>query len=162
MKTQTHHVPKWVDRPLDFKASMFNARAETLQEKASFKRPFESQRCLVPIQGYYEWKDKQPYFVHADGPLALAGLWDHWEGHEQAITSFAVITTEPGDVMRVLHHRMPVVLSPEDYKAWLAPESEVGELESLLHATNLSYYPVDRRVGRVRENDPGLTESINL
>ena len=63
-----------MNKPLDFKASMFNARAETLQEKASFKRPFRSQRCLVPISGYYEWKDKQPYYVHAERPLALAGL----------------------------------------------------------------------------------------
>lgn len=75
-------LPKWVDRPLDFKASMFNARAETLREKASFKRPFKSQRCLVPVRGYYEWKDKQPYFVHADEPLALAGLWDYWEKYD--------------------------------------------------------------------------------
>lgn len=157
-------LPKWVSKPVDFKVSMFNARAETLREKASFKRPFASQRCLVPVSGYYEWRDKQPFYVHAedDEPLALAGLWDHWEGHGQRITSFAVITTEPGGAMRSLHHRMPAVLSPGDYEAWLAPESKPNDLEPLLHATELSYYPVDRRVGRVRENDPNLMEPITL
>ena len=109
-----------------------------MQDKASFKRPFRSQRCLVPVSGNYEWKDKQPYYVHAERPLALAGLWDHWEGHGQAITSFAVIKTEPGETMRALHHRMPAVLSPGNYEAWLSPQSQLDELESLLHATDLS------------------------
>ena len=143
---------------------MFNARAETLREKASFKRPFKSQRCLVPVSGYYEWRDKQPYYVHAkdDQLRALAGLWDCWEKRGQSITSFAVVTTEPTGAMRELHHRMPAVLSPKDCDAWLSPESEPGDLEPLLHETKLRYYPVDRRVGRVRENGPGLTEPVTL
>ena len=156
-------LPKWVGKPADFKASMFNARAETLKEKASFKRPFKSQRCLVPVSGYFEWKDKQPYYVHADGPLALAGLWDHWEGHGQAITSFAVITTQPGEATKALHHRMPAVLSPENHETWLSSESQTDELESLLRPfEDLTYHPVDRRVGRVRENSADLLEPINL
>ena len=155
-------LPKWVDRPLDFRASMFNARAETLQEKASFKRPFKSQRCLVPVSGYFEWREKQPYFVHADGPLALAGLWDRWERHGESITSFAVITTEPSETMKALHHRMPAVLSPEGYEVWLSPKAQPGDLEPLLRATDLDYYPVDKRVGSVRHNDPRLTKPLNL
>ena len=159
-------LPKWVRTPADYTARTFNARSETLREKASFERPFRSQRCLVPVSGYYEWGvDKQPYYVHSGGGelLALAGLWDHWEGHGQQITSFAVITTEPGDKMKALHHRMPAILSPENYEAWLSPESQVDELESLLRPFgNLMYHPVARKVGRVRENDPRLTEPINL
>ena len=157
-------LPRWVSTPVDFTARTFNARKESLLDKASFKRPFKSQRCLVPVSGYYEWaEDKQPYFVHADGPLALAGLWDHWEKHGQNITSFAVITTEPSETMHSLHHRMPAVLSPEDYEAWLSPESQVDELESLLRPFgNLMHYPVARKVGRVRENDPSLVEPITL
>ena len=158
-------LPRWVDRPLDFKASAFNARAETLQEKASFKRPFKSERCLVPVSGYFEWRDKQPFYVHAedDEPLALAGLWEHWEGHGQAITSFAVITTKPGETMKALHHRMPAVLPEGDYKAWLSPESQPDELETLLRPfENLAYYPVARKLGRVRENSAELLEPITL
>ena len=141
---------------------MFNARAETLQDKASFKRPFKSQRCLVPVSGDYEWKDKQPYYVHAEQPLALAGLWDPWEGRGEGITPFAVIKTEPGETVRELHHRMPAVLSPGDYEAWLSPQSQPDEFEALLHAINLSYHPVDRRVGKVRENDSGSLEPVDL
>ena len=159
-------LPRWVSKPVDFTARTFNARRELLLEKASFKRPFESQRCLVPISGYYEWSaDKQPYFVHAngEGPLALAGLWDHWAKNDQSITSFAVITTEPSETMRTLHHQMPAVLSPEDYEAWLSPESQLDELESLLRPFgNLMHHPVARKVGGVRENDPSLVKPINL
>ena len=156
-------LPHWVGKPSDFKVTLFNARSESLLDKASFKRPFKSQRCLVPVSSYYEWgADKQPYYVHSDDgkPFGLAGLWDHWEKHGQAITSFTIITTEPNERMRALHHRMPAVLSPEDYEAWLSPESQPDELESLLHATDLDYYPVDKRVGSVRNNDPSLTKPL--
>jgi putative SOS response-associated peptidase YedK len=157
-------MPRWVQKPADFKASLFNARADTIREKPSFKRPFASQRCIVPASGFYEWKtvggSKQPYYIQAkDQPLlAFAGLYDHWQQDEDEIYSYTIITTEPNAVMAELHNRMPVILDTSDFDQWLSEESDLDNLESLLvpYAGELTAHPVDKRVGRVRENDAGL------
>ncbi len=161
-------VPRWVDKPADFKANLFNARAETLSEKASFKRPFKNQRCLVPASGFYEWKkvggDKQPFYIHREdgSPFAFAGLYDCWQKDGQELYSYTIITTAPNDLMKNLHDRMPVILAPEHFDAWLDADSEVGELEALLkpYAGDLEAYQVDKRVGKVRENDERLLEPV--
>ena len=161
-------IPRWVDKPADFKASMFNARAETLTEKASFKRPFKSQRCLVPASGYYEWKkvgsDKQPFYIHKEdsSPFAFAGLYDCWQKDDEELYSYTIITTSPNALMKNLHDRMPVILAPEHFDAWLDTDSDVGELEALLkpYEGQLEAYEVDKRVGKVRENDEGLLEVV--
>lgn len=163
-------LPKWVKDPLDFKASMFNARAETLLEKASFKRPLKSQRCLIPASGFYEWKkvgsEKQPYYIHAkdDAPLAFAGLWDHWEKDGRSVLSFTIITTTPNELMSSLHDRMPAILEPDAFSEWLDPQIDGPELLELLKPASddlLEAHPVDRRVGRVSENDPGLIDEVS-
>ena len=161
-------IPRWVDKPADFKANMFNARAETLLEKASFKRPFKSQRCLVPASGFYEWKkvggDKQPFYIHAedDAPIAFAGLYDYWQKDDEEIYSYTIITTAPNALMKNLHNRMPVILAPEHFETWLDEEADTAELESLLkpYEGELEAYEVDKRVGKVRENDEGLIEPV--
>ena len=148
---------------------MFNARAETLADKASFKRPSKKQRCLVPASGFYGWVDekgnKQPYYIRLeeDRPLAFAGLWDHWEGGGEEITFYTVITTQPNELMSSIHNRMPVILPEEHYDAWLDPESEGELLEELLRPFegNLEAYKVDKRVGRTREDDVGLIEPLD-
>ncbi len=123
-------IPKWVEKPFEFKASMFNARAETVSEKASFKRPFKRQRCLVPASGFYEWKKtgsgKEPYYIHAGSSLlAFAGLYDHWQKDGDEIYSYTIITTAANEMMSGLHERMPVILPPAHYEAWLDPEGIV-------------------------------------
>lgn len=162
-------MPKWVKDPNDFKATMFNARAETLREKASFKRPFKSQRCIVPASGFFEWKKvdskhKQPHYIHAEEkPLAFAGLWDHWKKGEDELYSYTIITTTPNELMSDLHNRMPVILNEEHFEAWLDPEeNDVDMLEHLLKPFEgeLEAYPVDKRVGKVTENDEELLEPL--
>jgi putative SOS response-associated peptidase YedK len=159
-------IPKWVKEPFNFSANLFNARAETVNEKSSFKRPFESQRCIVPASGFYEWKkpSKQPYFIHsADGePLAFAGLYDHWQNEDSEIYSYTILTTSPNEVMAELHDRMPVILSPEAFDLWLEPGVDVEELEALLkpYAGKLEAYTVSRRVGKPSENDENLVKPI--
>ena len=163
-------IPKWVDKPFDFKANLFNARAETLLEKASFKRPFKSQRCLVPASGFYEWQkrgnEKQPYYIHAkdNAPIAFAGLYDLWSKDDMEITSYTIITTAPNELMQSLHDRMPVILRREDYERWLEPDHKAEELIDLLrpYEGELEAYKVEKRVGRVRENDAGLLEKRDL
>ena len=161
-------IPKWVDKPLDFKANMFNARSETILEKASFKRPFKSQRCLVPVSGFYEWRGeagaKQPYHIRLDDEImGLAGVWDYWEKGDASITSYTIITTEANEQMKDIHHRMPVILPPERFEDWLEPESEPEMLTHFLrpYEGELELYEVDKRVGSVRNNDADLVAPLN-
>lgn len=161
-------LPSWVKDPKDFKASMFNARAESLRDKASFKKPFKKTRCIVPASGFFEWQKtedgKVPHFIKAkdDTPLAFAGLYEHWQKSDaEPITSHTIITTTPNDLMKDLHNRMPVILNPEHFELWLDPENEdVDILEHLLKPFEgeLEAYPVAKRVGRVSENDKDLLE----
>jgi putative SOS response-associated peptidase YedK len=115
---------------------MINARSETVAEKPSFRAAFKRRRCLIPADGFYEWKKvgkrKQPYYVRrVDGePFAFAGLWEHWEGpDETVIESCTILTTEPNADIRPLHNRMPVILDPPDYDLWLDPDT--SDLETL-------------------------------
>jgi len=125
-------VPHWAKDP-SIGAGMGNARAETVADKPSFRDPFKSQRCLVPVDGFYEWqqstKPKQPfYFTMKDKkPFALAALWDSWKPKAGApaewdsIISFTLITTTPNSIMEPVHDRMPVILDEENYDLWLNP-----------------------------------------
>jgi putative SOS response-associated peptidase YedK len=121
-------VPSWA-REASFNASTINARAETLAVKPAFREAFRRRRCLVPADGFYEWKatgqkHKQPYVIQpVDGkPLAFAGLWDRWRGPQgDTLESMTIVTTEANELLRPLHERMPVILSPEHYAVWLDP-----------------------------------------
>ena len=114
-------VPRWAKDP-SMGARMNNARAETVAEKPSFREAYRKRRCLIPANGFYEWKledgKKQPYYVHPSGGalFAFAGLWEQW--HD--LQTCAIITTEANDKMAAVHERMPVIVSPAEYAAWLA------------------------------------------
>jgi putative SOS response-associated peptidase YedK len=161
-------VPRWA---LDASggAKLMNARAEGIAEKPSFRDAFARRRCLVPADGFYEWrsdgKAKQAYAVALrDGaPMALAGLWEGWKSPEgEWLRSFSIITTEANAKQALVHHRMPVILPREDWAAWLGEtETAPGALLDLLRpcpAEWLSCWPVNNRVGRVAENDPALLD----
>ena len=118
----------WTKDPaLAFK--MINARAETVAEKPSYRAPFRHHRCLIPADGFYEWKKvegggKQPYFVKRcdDKPLAFAGLWSLWcppDGSE--LETCTIITTKANELMRDIHDRMPVIIREKDFSTWLDP-----------------------------------------
>jgi len=133
--TFTHFglIPHWMR---ERKAVAINARAETLSQKPSFREPFQRKRCIIPVNGFYEWKKegshKMPYWIHPkEGNFfALAGLWDEWKDKQsgEIITSSAIITTEPNELMESIHDRMPVILEPESWKLWLDPKVEEGEV----------------------------------
>lgn len=134
--TYTHFglIPHWMKEK---KAVSINARAETLTEKPSFKNPYKRKRCLIPVNGFFEWKkegkNKIPYWIHStEGDFfALAGLWEQWHNKDtgEIITSSAIITTEPNEIMKPIHDRMPVILKEDDWKLWL--DKEVKEVEVL-------------------------------
>lgn len=133
-------IPHWAKEP-GIGARMINARAETAAEKVSFRTALRRQRCLIPVDGFYEWQarpggPKQPFDIaRQDGaPFAFAGLWEHWQGpNGEEIESCAILTTEANAFMARLHHRMPVIIEPADYHAWLLPrEARPAELAPLL------------------------------
>ena len=120
-------VPRWAkDLSIGFKT--FNARSETVHEKPSFKAAFKSRRCLIPADGFYEWKrlpkGKLPHYIYrADGrPLALAGIWASWKDPDggERVATCSIITGRPNDLVADIHDRMPVILDPERFSDWLA------------------------------------------
>ena len=161
-------VPFWAKDPRIGRRTI-NARAETVAEKPSFRAAFRARRCLVPADGFYEWTGprgkRQPLNIHrADGqPLALAGLW---ESHDEFGPTFTIITTVPNAYMSAIHSRMPVVLEPGDWDAWLAAEHEDPAWRAALlrpagdHV--LTGYPVSPAVNSVANNGPHLLESAAI
>ncbi|WP_251330230.1 SOS response-associated peptidase [Haloplanus pelagicus] len=172
-------VPSWAD---EASTDLINARAETLPEKPSFADAFERRRCLVPADGFYEWVNhssgKQPYRVafEDDRPFAMAGIWSRWKppsrqtglgefGHgdvsedPEPMESFAVVTTEPNDLVADLHHRMAVVLEPDEESTWL--HGSIEEARALLDPypdDELIAYPVSSQVNDPRNDSAALIE----
>jgi putative SOS response-associated peptidase YedK len=149
-------IPAWV-KELSKAPTLVNARVDTLMEKPSFRGAFRSRRCLIPADGFFEWKSlhgkKQPmYFSLNEGtPFALAGLWERWEGPDgTVIESCTTLTTEPNAVVADIHDRMPVILPPEAYALWLDPRvTDPRKLQSLLGpypAEAMRVHPVSPRV----------------
>lgn len=151
-------VPSWWNKRLkELKLSTFNARVETVATKPMFRDAFKQRRCVVPASGYYEWKDtptgKQPYyFTAADGaPLSFAGLWDEWRDKEggETLKSCAVIICDANEFVGEIHDRMPVLLQPRDFDAWLRAQSGVEVLKPAANDA-LTRWPVSRRVNSSR------------
>ena len=132
-------IPSWATDP-SIGNRMINARAETLTELPSFKPLVERRRCIIPADGFYEWrkegKRKVPMWVHLKSrePFGLAGLWDVWRKPDgKRVESFTIITTEPNELVRPIHNRMPVILRPEDEEQWLdASRTPFAKARSLL------------------------------
>ena len=160
-------IPSWADDP-QIGSRMINARAETAPEKPSFRRAFRERRCLIPADGFYEWKrtdgSKQPYYIYMkEGrPFAFAGLWESWKddgGPE--IRSCAILTTKPNALAGEIHDRMPVILPAGSYDVWLEPEADRDELYGLLAPypeDEMEAYPVSRFVNSPSNNDPRCIE----
>jgi putative SOS response-associated peptidase YedK len=166
-------VPFWA-KDISIASRMINARAETVAEKPSFRNAFKKRRCLIPGDGFYEWKgekgDKQPYYISSPSgePFAFAGLWEKWTDkeldEETVFKSCTIITTAARGSVRKIHHRIPVILSPEFHEKWL--NSKIQDIETLkiilrrgmVH--DLKYYPVSKTVNAVKNNDPSCIEPI--
>jgi len=159
-------VPFWA-KDLKIGARMINAKAETVAEKPAFRDSYKRKRCLVPADGFYEWKKteggKQPYLIRLKTaePFAFAGLWADWKDKEsgERIETCTIITTEPNALAATIHNRMPAILAPEAYDLWLDPEAADGRtLLGPFPAEAMEAFPVSPRVGNVKNDDPGLIE----
>ena len=142
-----------------------NARSETACQKPSFADAFAHRRCLIPATGFYEWQKldarrRQPWLIRlaAPGPFAFAGLWEPAAALPGATPTCTILTTEPNQVARPIHDRMPVILAPADYALWLDPALELAaELRALLRpfpAAAMTAYPVSTRVNNPAFDDP--------
>jgi len=166
-------VPSWATDPA-VGVRLFNARAETVAVKPSFRAAFRRRRCLVLIDGFYEWglsiagSPKQPWFVYrADGsPLALAGLWESRSDDGRTLRTCTVVTVPANADLAPVHHRMPAVVAEDDRDRWLDPAtSDRSTLEEVLAPSPdglLALHPVDRRVNDARQKGRELTIPISL
>ena len=166
-------IPSWAKDPT-IGNRMINARSETAATKPSFRSAVKYRRCLLPTDGFYEWKAiagqkrKQPYYIRMadDRPFAFAGLWEHWEGLDgAAIDSCTILTTEPNEMMADIHNRMPVILDPKDFAQWLDPEVKTADV---LHPPLRSYpaggmtaYPVSTMVNRPSNDSAGCIARLS-
>ncbi len=152
-----------------------NARIETVHEKPTFRSAFVSRRCLIPATGYYEWatemgrySPKQPFFIHGNGLIAFAGIWDRWRAPDGSYKESAAIITRPSvGFLATVHSRMPTFLPTDRWNSWLDPAiKRTDEIRGLLQVTEpakgLEAYPVASIVNSTANNGPELIEPIEL
>lgn len=162
-------VPPW-SKDTSFASKLINARAETISEKASFKQAFKNRRCLIISNGFYEWQKsetgKQPTFIHLPNQelFVFAGLYEHWKAPEGGfVSTCTIITTQASEILSPIHHRMPVILPPEQYDFWLSKDvQDKVALSALLKAypdEQTAFYPVSDLVNNARNNSPQCLEA---
>jgi putative SOS response-associated peptidase YedK len=157
-------IPSWAkDANVGYK--MINARAETVAEKPAFRESFKSRRCLIPADGFYEWKkegkSKQPFNfgMRDDSLFAFAGIWDRWKNPQgEVIETCSILTTTPNALLADVHDRMPVILSIDHYDLWLDPglknTDALREMLRPYEPSLMKRYPVSTRVNLVKNDDP--------
>lgn len=165
-------IPHWA-KDASSAASTINARSETAAEKPAFRDPMKFRRCLIPADGFYEWKRtggaKQPFcFKVNDGELfAFGGLWDGWKnGEGQWIKTCSILTTVPNAVTSAIHDRMPVILDPDSYDVWLDPRMQnvavISELLKPYDARFMRLYPVSTRINHVANDDVECSQPVEV
>jgi putative SOS response-associated peptidase YedK len=167
-------VPYWA-KDISIGNKMINARAESCTEKPSFKESLSKRRCLIPADGFYEWrksgsgrgKTKQPFLftMQDESAFAFAGLWDKWKSPEgKVIETCSIITTEPNELTQGVHDRMPVILPAEQYELWLDPGfSNADELSAMLRpfdSKQMKKTPVSDRVNSPENDDEECTKEV--
>jgi putative SOS response-associated peptidase YedK len=163
-------IPPWA-KDKKFAYRTINARAETIESKPSFRAAFKYRRCLIPASGFFEWKatsrGKQPYCITSanDKPFAFAGLYEHWEGAQgEKIDSCTIIVTQAKGEIATIHDRMPVILSPDNYDAWLDEETKDPViLKPLLlphKMDDIRLFPVSRSMNSPKKNSPDNIKPI--
>lgn len=160
-------VPHWTKDP-SIGSKLNNARGQTVAEKPSFREAFKRRRYLVPASGFYEWKMegklKQPYYISlaSQEPMAMAGVWESWTAPDGSILHMVcIVTTSANALMAPIHDRMPVIITPEQWQAWLnEPETAKDLVAAGVPAERLQAWPVSSRVSKVAEQDESLIEPL--
>lgn len=160
-------IPRWAkDEKIGYK--MINARSESVFEKPTWKGLIKSKKCLIPVNGFYEWQKtadgKQPFYIHPKdkGLMAFAGLWETWTHEGKDWHTYTILTTSPNKEMGSIHDRMPVILHREDESQWLNADTQ-GDIEALLRPIedgSLEMYEVSKEVNTARTNEKSLLEPV--
>lgn len=171
-------IPPWWSKPA-LPSFSFNARSEEAANKPMWRQAIGSQRCIMPALGWYEWNEKekvrnragrqvnQPYYHHAadDSMLAIAGLWSTWTSTEgNQVLSCALLTRDAAGPVAAVHHRMPVILEPEQFELWLSPATSTEAVHAAIAASRDDFeaYTVTTDVGNNRNDYPELLEAIEV
>lgn len=164
-------IPGWLKPGEKPKVAPINARSETIAEKPMFRNLVRRRRCLVPANGFYEWKrtggPKQPFYIHLTDQaiMLMAGLYDVREGEDgERQASYTIITGPPNQVMGSIHDRMPMIIHPDDVELWMDRDiNDIAPLEPLLVPLpdrEIEMYPVSTAVNSVKNNRPELMEPV--
>ncbi len=160
-------IPFWSENPkIAFR--LINARAESIKYKPSFEQAFLKRRCLIPANGFYEWKKgktKVPYriFLRDESLFAMAGLWEIWKNADGTPTqTFTIVTTKANELMEHIHQRMPVILSKKDEQTWLYESNQKALLTLLkpFDASLMQAYPISKKINSPRNNSPDVIVPI--
>ena len=162
-------IPPWAEN-VKIGARMMNARAETVHERPAYRGAFKRRRCLVPADGWFEWREEEgakvPWFISAAGgaPVSFAGLWERWERGPEPIESFTILTTAASASLTAIHHRQPAILEAADFEEWLAPDTPADRLLALArrpHEGPFERWRVSRRVNNSRNEGPDLVQPLD-
>ena len=159
-------IPYWCKDPAGGRKPI-NAKCETVRDLPTFRDAYRKRRCIVPVDGFFEWKAikgqkaKQPYAIAMkDGaPFGLAGIWENWKepASGEWIRTFAIITTDANELVADIHDRMPVILAPADYARWLGEEPDPRDLMRPFPADLMRMWPISTRVNKPENDDPRLS-----
>lgn len=163
-------IPSWAKDPEELQHPI-NAKAETAAIKPMFRHAYRKSRVLVPADAFYEWvprNGKQPYLIRLrDGePMGMGGLLEHWQGADGEVTTFTILTVDANLLMTKIHERMPVIIRPEDYAAWVDTNfTDVTRIQAMTKSYPdrlMEAYPVSRKVNSTQHDSPDLFDEIQI
>ena len=162
-------IPSWISDP-DGGRKPINAMAETVRVKPTFRDAYRKRRCIVPVDGFFEWQAtrgaKQPYAVAMEDrtPFGLAGLWENWRDPATGewVRTFAIVTAPSNEMIAQIHDRMPAILRPDDYDRWLGKEPDPYDLLATFPSGSMKMWPISRRINNPRNDDESLLVEISL
>ena len=160
-------IPHWA-KEIKHGYSTINARAETIASKPAYRDAYKKRRCLIPTDGFYEWRQttpKLPFFIHRkdNETFALAGIWERWHHDAEVIESAAIIVTSANKLMSNIHDRMPVIINPWNYETWLSHDNDGKDFFALFapHSNkDFEAYPISTKVNKPANNDPSVLERV--
>src|SRR5262249_637181 len=164
-------IPSWC-RDSEGGRKPINAKCETVSSLLTFRDAYRLRRCILPVDGFYEWKAikgqraKQPYAIamKEGSPFGIAGIWENWKDPASGewIRRFAVITTDANELVAEIHDRMPAILTPEDYMRWLIDEPDPGDVMRPFPVRLMRMWPISTRVNKPENDDPSILEPVEL
>ena len=155
-------IPYWCEEPKGGRKPI-NAKCETVHKLPMFRDAYRRRRCIVPVDGFFEWKaikgnPKQPYAIAMKdaSPFGIGGLWENWKDPNSGewIRTFAIITTDANEMVAEIHDRMPLIVAPGDYERWLSDDSDPHDLMRPFPAEPMRMWPISTRVNKAGERQP--------